>query len=64
MLLINMYVIKNCLFLNYLILIFAKIQKIKLVVIITIKNISPYNQFLNLSELPQIAITLFLLNGG
>ena len=64
MLLINMYVIKYCLFLNYLILIFAKIQKIKLVIIITIKNISPYNLFLHLSELPQISKTLFIFNGG
>ena len=64
MLLTNMYVIKYCLFLNYLILIFAKIQKIKLVIIITIKNISPYNLFLHLSELPQISKTLFIFNGG
>lgn len=64
MLLINMYVIKYCLFLNYLILIFAKIQKIKLVIIITIKNISLYNLFLHLSELPQISKTLFIFNGG
>lgn len=51
MLLTNMYVIRYCLFLNYLILFLQRYKKDKLVIEIKIKNISPYSLFLHLSEL-------------
>lgn len=61
MLLTNMYVIRYCLFLNYLILFLQRYKKDKSVIEIKIKNISPYNLFLHLRELPQIAKFLFFI---
>ena len=61
MLLTNMYVIRYCLFLNYLILFLQRYKKDKSVIGIKIKNISPYSLFLHLSELPQIAKILFFI---
>lgn len=62
MLLINMYVINYCLFLYYLFFLFLqRYKKDESVIGIKIKNISPYNLFLHLSELPQIAKLLFFI---
>ncbi len=61
MLLTNMYVIRYCLFLNYLILFLQRYKKDKSVIEIKIKNISPYSLFLHLSELLQIAKFLFFI---
>lgn len=61
MLLINMYVINYYLFLNYLILFLQRYKKDKSVIVIMIKNISPYSSFLHLNELPQIAKFLFFI---
>lgn len=61
MLLTNMYVIRSCLFLNYLILFLQRYKKDKSVIEIKIKNISPYSLFLHLSELLQIAKFLFFI---